>query len=154
MMHTEASFLTWYPKLRRKDNWEQMGTYDINMTEWGGEHIEVAVPIGTLGAPNNWFCVFLCEVLKDLRLSHVEFVEGFLHFNVRNCAMLKWCLPGHHARCHCGPGGVVAESLLYPVHAGDLVGFNGGDVVTRRVRCWLVGKARTEAPVYSMWKDL
>ena len=26
----------------RKDNWEQMGTYDINMTEWGGEHIEVA----------------------------------------------------------------------------------------------------------------
>ena len=25
----------------RKDNWEQMGTYDINMTEWGGEHIEV-----------------------------------------------------------------------------------------------------------------
>lgn len=47
MMHTEASFLTWYPKLRRKDNWEQMGTYDINMTEWGGEHIEVAVRILT-----------------------------------------------------------------------------------------------------------
>lgn len=24
-----------------KDNWEAMGTYDTNMTEWGGEHIEV-----------------------------------------------------------------------------------------------------------------
>ena len=24
----------------RKDNWEHMGTYDTNMTEWGGEHIE------------------------------------------------------------------------------------------------------------------
>ena len=36
----------------RKDNWEYMGTYDTNMTEWGGEHIE-ACQKGT----RTWFRV-------------------------------------------------------------------------------------------------
>ena len=39
---SEGQGLIWlWDGFCRKDNWEQMGTYDINMTEWGGEHIEV-----------------------------------------------------------------------------------------------------------------
>lgn len=68
---------------------------------------------------SRWQCGSSHEILPDLRLSHVNSVD----LNVIPETLQFWrdvFGPGHHARCHCGPGGVVAESLLYPVHAGRL----------------------------------
>lgn len=46
-----------------KDNWEQMGTYDINMTEWGGEHIEMSL--------RTWRCHGRILVVPCSRMGHV-----------------------------------------------------------------------------------
>lgn len=169
MMHTEASFLTWYPKLRRKDNWEQMGTYDINMTEWGGEHIEVAVRIDDMRFCPIWDCHtwILWTLMSSLKRCNFEVMSLGPDTMPDVIADLAVWWPNPYC-------------TLFT--RGDLmVGFNGWDaekneksgfdvVKTWRVNwCWLVNgkfwetvqsypsfsKARTlEAPIDSnMWKD-
>ncbi|CAK8995890.1 unnamed protein product [Durusdinium trenchii] len=46
-----------------KDNWEHMGTYDTNMTEWGGEHIEMSL--------RTWRCGGRILVVPCSRMGHV-----------------------------------------------------------------------------------
>lgn len=46
-----------------RDYWEQMGTYDTNMTEWGGEHIEMSLRM--------WRCGGRIHILPCSRIGHV-----------------------------------------------------------------------------------
>jgi len=46
-----------------RDFWERMGTYDTNMTEWGGEHIEMSL--------RTWRCGGRIEVIPCSHMGHV-----------------------------------------------------------------------------------
>mmetsp|Transcript_79098 Transcript_79098/g.228734 ORF Transcript_79098/g.228734 Transcript_79098/m.228734 type:complete len:420 (-) Transcript_79098:68-1327(-) len=46
-----------------RDYWERMGTYDTNLTEWGGEHIELSL--------RTWRCGGRIEVVPCSRMGHV-----------------------------------------------------------------------------------
>merc|ERR1711920_1148816 len=46
-----------------RDFWSRMGTYDTNMTEWGGEHIEMSL--------RTWRCHGQIYVVPCSRLGHV-----------------------------------------------------------------------------------
>lgn len=46
-----------------RDYWNRMGTYDTNMTEWGGEHIEMSL--------RTWRCGGRIEVVPCSRMGHV-----------------------------------------------------------------------------------
>jgi len=76
-----------------KDNWEQMGTYDTNMTEWGGEHIEMSlrawrcggrikvVPCSRMGhvfRAKNPYIVHVPEVMKNTKRAALVWLDGYL----------------------------------------------------------------------------
>merc|ERR1712146_125221 len=46
-----------------RDWWDKSGRYDTNMTEWGGEHIEMSL--------RTWRCGGRIEVVPCSRLGHV-----------------------------------------------------------------------------------
>jgi len=46
-----------------RDFWQRSGTYDVNMTEWGGEHIEMSL--------RTWRCGGRIEVVPCSRMGHV-----------------------------------------------------------------------------------
>lgn len=46
-----------------RDYWEKQGTYDTNMSEWGGEHIEMSL--------RTWRCGGRIEVIPCSRMGHV-----------------------------------------------------------------------------------
>mmetsp|Transcript_86713 Transcript_86713/g.245830 ORF Transcript_86713/g.245830 Transcript_86713/m.245830 type:complete len:438 (+) Transcript_86713:81-1394(+) len=46
-----------------RDNWERMGTYDTNMSEWGGEHIELSL--------RTWRCGGRIDMVPCSRMGHV-----------------------------------------------------------------------------------
>lgn len=46
-----------------RDWWEESGTYDVNMSEWGGEHIEMSL--------RNWRCGGRIRVVPCARVGHV-----------------------------------------------------------------------------------
>jgi len=46
-----------------RDYWERIGAHDVNMTEWGGEHIEISL--------KTWCCGGRLEIVPCSRLGHV-----------------------------------------------------------------------------------
>lgn len=75
-----------------RDYWERMGTYDINMTDWGGEHIEMSLRI--------WRCGGRIEIVPCSRVGHVfrtkspYIVHGSAPLRNVKRAALVW-LDGH-----------------------------------------------------------
>lgn len=70
-----------------RDYWHASGTYDMNMSEWGGEHIEMSL--------RTWRCGGRIEVVPCSRIGHVfraknPYVvhQSTLHKNLKRVALV------------------------------------------------------------------